>query len=70
MRLNAVKSSDGVGLVAFDHPLVRDAIRKMAERGISFATIVSDLGEFGSVGYIGIDNRAAGRFGRDSLPEN
>ena len=61
--LNAVKTSDGVGLVAFDHPLVRDAIRKMAERGISFATIVSDLGEFGSVGYIGIDNRAAGRLG-------
>ncbi len=61
--LNAVKTTDGVGLVAFDHPLVRDAIRKMVERGISFATIVSDLGEFGSAGYIGIDNRAAGRLG-------
>ena len=59
--LNALKPTDGVGLVAFDHPLVRDAIRKMVARGISFATIVSDLGEFGSAGYIGIDNRAAGR---------
>ncbi len=61
--LNALKSTDGVGLVAFDHPLVRDAIRKMVARGLSFATVVSDLGEFGSAGYIGIDNRAAGRLG-------
>ena len=61
--LNAFKSTDGVGFVAFDHPLVRDAIRKMSARGIAFATIVSDLGEFGSAGYVGIDNRAAGRLG-------
>ena len=59
--LNTLKSTDGVGLVAFDHPLVREAIRNITGRKIAFATVVSDLGEFGSVGYIGIDNRAAGR---------
>ena len=53
--------SRGVGLIALDHPLVREAIREVAARGLPVLTLVSDIGNVPSVGYVGIDNRAAGR---------
>jgi LacI family transcriptional regulator, galactose operon repressor len=53
--------TDAVGLVAIDHPNVSDAIEQLAETGVKIATIVSDLPRARSVGYVGIDNRAAGR---------
>jgi LacI family transcriptional regulator len=53
--------SRGVGLIALDHPLVREAIREVAARGLPVLTLVSDIANVPSVGYVGIDNRAAGR---------
>src|SRR5437764_5603589 len=53
--------SRGVGLIALDHPLVREAIREVAAKGLAVLTRVSDIANVPSVGYVGIDNRAAGR---------
>lgn len=51
----------GVGLIALDHPTVREAMRNLAAMGTSIVTLVSDISHVPRVGYIGIDNRAAGR---------
>jgi LacI family transcriptional regulator len=53
--------TDAVGLVAIDHPKVAEALEQLANGGIKVATMVSDLPRARTVGYVGIDNRAAGR---------
>ena len=53
--------SDGIGLVALDHPEVREAIRVVSARGTKVVTLASDISHVPRVAYIGIDNRAAGR---------
>lgn len=53
--------SDGVGLVALDHPEVREAVNTLAQTGVHVCTMVSDIPTVRKVGYVGIDNRAAGR---------
>lgn len=55
--------SQGVGVIALDHPTVREAMRALAESGAHIVTIASDILHVPRVGYIGIDNRAAGRLG-------
>lgn len=54
-------SSQGVGLLAFDHPAVREGMRRLAERGAKIITMVSDIQHAPRIGYVGVDNRAAGR---------
>jgi LacI family transcriptional regulator len=66
-KLNEIESSDGVGVVALDHPAVREAIRGLRARGIPVATLVSDMSSIGSIGYVGIDNRASGRLAGQML---
>ena len=53
--------TDAVGVVALDHPRVREEVNALARSGIRVATLVSDLPSVDKVGYVGIDNRAAGR---------
>ena len=60
-EIDGIDKSDGVAVIALDHPLVREAIRGLRARGIAIATLVSDMSNIGSIGYVGIDNRAAGR---------
>ena len=52
---------DGIGLVAQDHPLVREAIRGLSRSEIAVVTIASDIPHAGRAAYVGIDNRQAGR---------
>jgi len=52
---------DGVGIVALDHPVVREAIRALALRGTRIVTLASDIQNVPRVAYIGTDNRQAGR---------
>jgi LacI family transcriptional regulator len=59
--LNAIDLSDGVAVIAPDHPSVREALRSLKGRGIPVATIITDVANVGRIGYVGIDNRAAGR---------
>eukprot|EP00903_Cladosiphon_okamuranus_P022431 g20633.t1 len=53
--------TDAVGLVALDHPQVREAINALAASGARIGTLVSDIPTVDKVGYVGVDNRAAGR---------
>jgi len=54
------RSPKGVIFQALDHPLVHEAANKLHSAGIRLTSIVSGMaGE--AVGYVGMDNRAAGR---------
>ncbi len=50
----------GVAFQALDHPLVHEAVAKLRSEGMRLTTVVSDMTGEG-VGYVGMDNRAAGR---------
>jgi LacI family transcriptional regulator len=54
-------SSDGVGLLTFDHPAVREAMKRLADKNVKIVTLVSDIQLTPRIGYVGVDNRAAGR---------
>ena len=53
--------TQGVGVIALDHPTVREAIRSLSASGVKVATIASDILHVPRIAYVGIDNRAAGR---------
>ncbi|WP_152047787.1 LacI family DNA-binding transcriptional regulator [Aureimonas psammosilenae] len=55
------ETSRGVGLVGLDHPAVREAVRMLEAAGVPVVTLVSDISHAPRAGYVGIDNRAAGR---------
>lgn len=61
MLLDLKDHTQGVGVIALDHPAVREAIRSLAAAGVQVVTIASDILHVPRVAYIGIDNRAAGR---------
>lgn len=52
---------DGVGIVALDHPTVREAILRLSDAGVKVVTLASDILHVPRIAYVGIDNRAAGR---------
>lgn len=52
---------DAVVLMLEDHPLVRDAVERMAGDGTCVITLVSDIEARARNHFVGIDNRAAGR---------
>lgn len=52
---------DGLGLIALDHPLVREAIRGLAASGVKVVTLCSDIQSTPRIAYIGTDNAQAGR---------
>ena len=51
----------GVGVIAFDHPTVREAIRSLSASGAKVVTLATDILHVPRVAYVGIDNRQAGR---------
>ena len=53
--------TQGLGVVAPDHPAVREALRLLSLGGVTAATMVSDIPHAPRIGFIGVDNRAAGR---------
>lgn len=53
--------TDAIAIIAIDHPLVREVIRDLSNSNIPLLTLVSDISNVPRIGYIGIDNRAAGR---------
>jgi LacI family transcriptional regulator len=54
------KGSHGVILKAPDHPLVVDAVQRLADRGIPTVTFVTDVPGSRRAAYVGMDNLAAG----------
>lgn len=53
--------TNGVGLVAVDHPKTRHAIRRLCESGVRVVTIASDVLSTPRSAYVGVDNVVAGR---------
>ncbi len=53
--------SSGVIVQVLEHPSVRAAIGELAASGIPVVTILTDMPSTEIVGYVGLDNRAAGR---------
>lgn len=54
-------ATDGVGLIALDHPAVREAMRTLADDGAPLVTLATDVLHVPRTAYVGIDNRQAGR---------
>lgn len=57
---------DALIVVLQDHPVLRAALREVAGR-IPVVTLASDLPDTGRLGYVGMDNRAAGRVAGDLM---
>lgn len=55
------EASNGLAIAALENPVVREAVNLLAERGVPVVTLVCDLSNARTVGYVGLDNRAAGR---------
>ena len=51
----------GVGVIALDHPTVREAIRALSANDIKVVTLATDVLHVPRIAYVGIDNRQAGR---------
>lgn len=54
-------ASSGVIVQPLEHPAVREAIARLTDRGIPVLCILTDLPGLATLGYAGLDNRAAGR---------
>jgi len=52
---------DGIAFMALEHPAVREAVSALADKGVPTITLISDLSGSKRAGYVGLDNRAAGR---------
>lgn len=62
LRLQALRGeAEGIGLIAQDHPLVREAIRTLHQASVPVVTLASDVLSVPRLAYVGIDNRQAGR---------
>jgi LacI family transcriptional regulator len=53
--------TQGVGVIALDHPTVREAIRALSANGVKIVTLATDILHVPRIAYVGIDNRQAGR---------
>lgn len=56
-----IGKSHGVAVTALDHPRLRESIRSLSAAGTPVVTLASDITQAPRVGYVGTDNRAAGR---------
>lgn len=59
--LKVAEDSDGIAVMALENPLVREAVNTISDRGIPVVSIVSNLATQKTIGYVGLNNRAAGR---------
>jgi LacI family transcriptional regulator len=62
----ASQKADAMIAVAYEHPLVVDAVSRAA-RKIPVVTVASDLPDSGRLAYVGIDNRCAGRIAAELM---
>jgi LacI family transcriptional regulator len=53
--------ADALAVVAVDHPHVNEAIEEVTATGVAIFTLLTDVSAPSRAGYIGIDNRKAGR---------
>lgn len=62
-RLNTCVGTglSGVAFQALDHPMVRDAVARLTAERVPCLALMSDLDDSEVFGFVGADNRAAGR---------
>jgi LacI family transcriptional regulator, galactose operon repressor len=53
--------ADGIAFMALEHPVVREAVDRLAERGVPTVTLISDILNARRAAYVGLDNRSIGR---------
>ena len=53
--------TSGIGIVTLDHILIREALKAAIEHGVPVITLLSDISSLPHQGFIGVDNRLAGR---------
>jgi LacI family transcriptional regulator len=54
-------TADGIAFMALEHPSVREAVNRLADRGVPTVTLISDIANTRRAAYVGLDNRSAGR---------
>ncbi len=54
-------NTDGIALIAVDHPVVRAALRTLADARCPVVTLVTDILGAPRLAYVGVDNSQAGR---------
>ncbi|GAB2905938.1 LacI family DNA-binding transcriptional regulator [Paralcaligenes sp. KSB-10] len=59
--MRQAERADGVAFMAIEHPLIRDAVNFLTEKGVHVITLISDISNSGRAAYIGLENRSAGR---------
>ncbi len=55
------KKCSGVVVQSLDHPAVREAVDELCNTGVPVVSILTSLPGAPTLGYVGLDNRAAGR---------
>lgn len=55
------RSAEGIAFMALEHPAVREAVNKLAARGVPTVTLISDIANAQRSAYLGLDNRSTGR---------
>jgi LacI family transcriptional regulator len=58
---NVSENTDGIGLVAVDHPEIQGQVDNIVAAGVRAVTIASDIPASARSAYVGVDNRVAGR---------
>ncbi len=61
LKIAVGNGSDGIALQSLEHPSVKWAVDHAVKAGVPVVTIQSDLSGSRRDGFVGIDNRAAGR---------
>jgi LacI family transcriptional regulator len=59
--LQMAKKSDGIAVVAMDHPLVNDAVQTITAQGKPVFTLLSNINSEACSGHFGADSRRCGR---------
>lgn len=53
--------TSGIGIVMLDHLLIREALKEAIDHDVPVVTLLTDISSLPHQGFIGIDNRQAGR---------
>lgn len=60
------RNFDGAIVIAYEHPLINEALRRMSGQ-VPVVTLITDLPNSGRLDYVGVDSRSAGRFAGDLM---
>ncbi|MEQ9037604.1 MAG: LacI family DNA-binding transcriptional regulator [Silicimonas sp.] len=53
--------TQGIGVIATDHPQIRNALSQLCDAGVRVVTLASDIPGTPRSAYVGVDNKVAGR---------